>query len=97
MKVADGPGDMKVGQADRFVKARNDPSFTKTMQLKDLSPEQAESQIRLKEMIQASLLLRNYTNQANGQSTEADLSEVEAGIASLKKQLEKKEASQQPG
>lgn len=45
-------GDMKVGQAEKFVQARQDPSFAGVMQIKELSIDQAESQARLREMVQ---------------------------------------------
>jgi hypothetical protein len=43
---------MKIGQADKFVKARQDPSFASIMQIKELSIDQAESQARLRELLQ---------------------------------------------
>lgn len=62
--------DMKLGQAARFMKAREDPQFAKAMQIKELNPQQAADQIRLRKVVQM---------------TEARLDELDAGIAGLKR------------
>ncbi len=43
---------MKIGQADRFLKAKQDPSFARVMQVRDLNPEQAASQVKLRKAVQ---------------------------------------------
>ncbi|WWD00126.1 hypothetical protein V866_007034 [Kwoniella sp. B9012] len=68
--------DMKTGQADKFLKARQDPSFAKVMQIKDLSPEQAASQTRLRKAVQIA---------------ETKIEELEASIAGLKRRAELRE------
>ncbi|WOO77876.1 Nucleoporin [Vanrija pseudolonga] len=77
--------DMKVGQAEKFVKARKDPSFARAMQIKELSPQQAAAQLRLRKVVQM---------------TEARLDELDAGIAGLKRRSEhnrdSRRLSQQP-
>nr|XP_019047643.1 hypothetical protein I302_04259 [Kwoniella bestiolae CBS 10118]OCF26573.1 hypothetical protein I302_04259 [Kwoniella bestiolae CBS 10118] len=77
--------DMKTGQADKFLKARQDPSFAKVMQIKDLSPEQASSQLKLRKAVQVA---------------ETKIEELEASIAGLKRRAEMREQgrgnSQQP-
>ncbi|KAK4685887.1 hypothetical protein P7C73_g4252, partial [Tremellales sp. Uapishka_1] len=76
---ADFPAaDMKVGQADKFLKARQDPSFARVMQIKDLSPSQAASQVKLRKM---------------AQMTETRLEELDAGIIGLKRKIDRKENS----
>ncbi|KAK6904192.1 hypothetical protein I203_107708 [Kwoniella mangroviensis CBS 8507] len=68
--------DMKTGQADKFLKARQDPSFAKVMQIKDLSPEQAASQTRLRKAVQVA---------------DTKIEELEASIAGLKRRAELRE------
>jgi hypothetical protein len=46
---------MNVGQADKFLQAKSDGAFARAMQVKDLSPEQAEHQDRLRKLIQVCL------------------------------------------
>ncbi|WRT65194.1 uncharacterized protein IL334_002137 [Kwoniella shivajii] len=77
--------DMKVGQADKFLRARQDPSFAKVMQVKDLSPEQASSQLKLRKSVQIA---------------ETKIEELDASIAGLRRRAERQEQgrinSQQP-
>lgn len=61
---------MKTGQAEKFLKARKDPSFARAMQIKELSPAQSAGQNRLRKVVQI---------------TDSRLSELDAGIASLKR------------
>lgn len=70
------PADMKAGQAEKFLKARQDPSFARSMQIKDLSPQQAADQLRLRKVVQM---------------TESRLNEVEAGIAVLKRRSDRRD------
>ena len=54
---------MKVGQVDKFMKARQDPSFARVMQVRDLNPDQASSQVKLRKAVQVSsspFLERSY-------------------------------------
>ncbi|WWC87343.1 uncharacterized protein L201_002232 [Kwoniella dendrophila CBS 6074] len=77
--------DMKTGQADKYIKARQDPSFAKVMQIKDLSPEQAANQLRLRKAVQL---------------VENKIEELDTSITGLKRRSERKEqgrnTSQQP-
>lgn len=68
---------MKAGQAEKFMKAREDPSFANAMQIKELSPQQAADQIRLRKVVQM---------------TEARLDELEVGIAGLKRRSKRDNA-----
>lgn len=61
---------MKTGQAEKFLKARKDPSFARAMQIKELSPAQSAGQTRLRKVVNM---------------TDSRLSELDAGIASLKR------------
>nr|XP_018265939.1 uncharacterized protein I303_02316 [Kwoniella dejecticola CBS 10117]OBR88097.1 hypothetical protein I303_02316 [Kwoniella dejecticola CBS 10117] len=77
--------DMKTGQADKFLKARHDPSFAKVMQVKDLSPEQAASQTTLRKAVQVA---------------ESKIEDLDASITGLRRRAEQREqgkaTSQQP-
>ena len=65
---------MKTGQAEKFLKARQDPSFARAMQIKELSPQQSADQVRLRKVVQM---------------TEARLAELEAGIGGLKRRTDR--------
>ena len=54
--MTDTVADMKVGQADKFIEARTNGSFSRALlQVKELSPEQAEHQTRLRKLTQVSV------------------------------------------
>ncbi|KAK8846598.1 hypothetical protein IAR55_005684 [Kwoniella newhampshirensis] len=68
--------DVKVGQADKFLKARRDPSFARVMQIKDLSPEQAAIQVQIRKAVQVA---------------ESRLEELDESVAGLKRRAERRE------
>ncbi|WVF70427.1 hypothetical protein IAT40_005217 [Kwoniella sp. CBS 6097] len=77
--------DMKVSQAEKFLKARQDPAFAKVMQVQDLSPEQSASRSSIRKAVQV---------------TESRLEELDSSINGLRRKAERHEqgrgASQQP-
>lgn len=73
--------DMKARQAEKFLKARQDPSFARAMQIKELSPQQSADQVRLRKVVQM---------------TEARLAEVEAGVNGLKRRTERRDSRHTP-
>ncbi|OCF34018.1 hypothetical protein I316_04364 [Kwoniella heveanensis BCC8398] len=68
--------DMKVSQAEKFLKARRDPTFARIMQVQELSPEQSASQNRLRKAVQI---------------TESRLEELESSINGLRRKAERHE------
>lgn len=70
---------MKAGQADKFLKARKDPSFARAMQVKELSPQQAADQVRLRKIVSM---------------TESRLSELDTGIGGLKRRASERPRGQ---
>ncbi|EIW68597.1 hypothetical protein TREMEDRAFT_74106 [Tremella mesenterica DSM 1558] len=62
--------DMRVGQAEKFLKARQDPAFASAMQVRELNPQQSEAQIRVRKSVQ---------------NAEHRLDELESLIAGLKR------------
>ncbi|EKC98548.1 hypothetical protein A1Q2_07144 [Trichosporon asahii var. asahii CBS 8904] len=76
---ADETADMKAGQADKFLKARKDPSFARAMQVKELSPQQHADQVRLRKIVSM---------------TESRLSELDTGIAGLKRRASERPRGQ---
>lgn len=70
---------MKAGQADKFLKARKDPSFARAMQVKELSPQQQADQVRLRKIVSM---------------TESRLSELDTGIGGLKRRASERPRSQ---
>ncbi|ORY23814.1 hypothetical protein BCR39DRAFT_342959 [Naematelia encephala] len=61
---------MKIGQIEKFIEAREDPSFVQAMQVKELSSEQSEMQVQLRHAMQA---------------TESQLEELETALAVFKR------------
>lgn len=70
---------MKAGQADKFLKARKDPSFARAMQVKELSPQQQADQVRLRKIVSM---------------TESRLSELDTGIGGLKRRASERPRGQ---
>lgn len=70
---------MKAGQADKFFKARKDPSFARAMQVKELSPQQQADQVRLRKVVSM---------------TESRLSELDTGIGGLKRRASERPRAQ---
>lgn len=46
--------DIKSQQVDTFIKARKEPSFEKSMQVTELSPQQAAMQVELRKVMRVS-------------------------------------------
>ncbi len=44
---------MKVGQAEKYLSAKQDPSFARVMQVRDLNLEQSSSQVKVRKAVQA--------------------------------------------
>lgn len=72
--------DMRVGQADKFLKARQDPSFARVLQVKDLNPEQAANQTKLRKTIQM---------------IDARLEELSTGVSGLRKRVDRRDSGRQ--
>lgn len=64
---------MRSGQLDQFAKAREDPSFVKTIEVTQLSTQQASDQARITKAVQ---------------DVETGLEDLEMGLAGLKRRVD---------